>query len=256
MIGAIIGDIAGSRFEFNNTRDYNFQLFHKDCSYTDDTICTVAVADAILRGISYEDSLTEWCRKYPHPMGGYGGKFAQWVKLNPGCRKAYDSFGNGAAMRVSPVAWAFNDSSEVMRNAMASAECTHNHQEGIIGAIATAELIFVYRESPMAGEFVNLIGGLYYGRDWENNLPRPGVFDETCQGCVPLAFHIIKQSSSFEDAIRKAVSYGGDSDTLAAIVGSIAEARWEIPIEMQKQAMNMLPRDMLKVVINFNQRFR
>lgn len=254
MIGAIIGDIAGSRFEFNNTRDYNFQLFHKDCSYTDDTICTVAVADAILRGESYGDSLLRWCRKYPAPMGAYGGSFNRWIHSeNP---QPYNSFGNGAAMRVSPVAWAFNDSSEVMRNAMASAECTHNHQEGIIGAIATAELIFVYRKSPNPVEFVNLIGGLYYGQDWENNLPRPGVFDETCQGCVPLAFHIIKQSSSFEDAIRKAVSYGGDSDTLAAIVGSIAEARWGIPIEMQKQALNILPRDMLKVVINFNQKFR
>lgn len=254
MIGAIIGDIAGSRFEFNNTRDYNFALFHKDCSYTDDTICTVAVADAILRGVSYEDSLVYWCRKYPYPMGGYGGKFAQWIKLNS--RKAYNSFGNGSAMRVSPVAWAFNEPSDVMRQAIASAECTHNHQEGLIGAIATAELICHYRKSPMVGNYVNHIAQLYYGHNWENNLPRPGVFDETCQGCVPLAFHIINQSNSFEDAVRNAVSYGGDSDTLGAIVGSIAEARWGVPIEMQKIALNMLPQDMLKVVINFIQKYQ
>lgn len=109
---------------------------------------------------------------------------------------------------------------------------------------------------PEKDNFVNLIGGLYYGQDWENDMPRPGVFDETCQGCVPLAFHIIKESNSFEDAIRRAVSYGGDSDTLGAIVGSIAEARWGIPIEMQKMALNMLPQDMLKVVINFIQKFK
>lgn len=254
MIGAIIGDIAGSRFEFNNTRDYNFQLFHKDCSYTDDTICTVAIADAILRGESYGDSLLRWCRKYPAPMGAYGGSFSRWIHSeNP---QPYNSFGNGAAMRVSPVAWAFDEASDVMRNAMASAECSHNHQEGIIGAIATAELIYTFRKLPEKDNFVNLIGGLYYGQDWENKLPRPGVFDETCQGCVPLAFHIIKESNSFEDAIRRAVSYGGDSDTLGAIVGSIAEARWGIPIEMQKMALNMLPQDMLKVVTNFIQKYQ
>lgn len=255
MIGAIIGDIAGSRFEFNNTRDYNFQLFHKDCSYTDDTICTVAVADAILRGVSYKDSLLHWCRKYPAPMGAYGGSFSRWIHSeNP---QPYNSFGNGAAMRVSPVAWAFNEINDIIRNAMASAECTHNHQEGIIGAVATAQLIYYYhRERTTSKILTEVIARRNYGIKWKNNLPAPGVFDETCQGCVPLAFHIIEQSSSFEDAVRNAVSYGGDSDTLGAIVGSIAEARWGVPIEMQKQALNMLPQDMLKVVINFNQRFR
>lgn len=254
MIGAIIGDIAGSRFEFNNTKDYNFKLFHKDCSYTDDTICTVAVADAILRGVSYKDSLLYWCHKYPRPMGAYGGSFSRW--LHEEDPQPYNSFGNGAAMRVSPVAWAFNEPSDVMRQAMASAECTHNHQEGLIGAVATAELIYHYRETPVVGNYVNHIARFYYGHDWENNLPRPGVFNETCQGCVPLAFHIINQSNSFEDAVRNAVSYGGDSDTLGAIVGSIAEARWGVPIEMQKIALNMLPQDMLKVVINFIQKYQ
>lgn len=254
MIGAIIGDIAGSRFEFNNTNDYNFEFFHKDCSYTDDTICTVAVADAVLSGVSFEDRLVHWCRKYPHPMGAYGCRFAQWIKSDS--RKAYRSFGNGAAMRVSPVAWAFDSESDVIRHAIMSAECSHNHYEGLIGAIAVAELIFNYRQMPVDEGIVDIIAGRYYGIQWENKLPRPGVFDETCQGCVPLAFHIIKESTSFEDAVRNAVSYGGDSDTLGAIVGSIAEARWGVPIKMQERALNMLPSDILKVVIDFARKYQ
>lgn len=253
MIGAIIGDIAGSRFEFNNTHNYNFKLFHKDCSYTDDTICTVAVADAILRGVSYKDSLLYWCRKYPRPMGAYGGSFSRW--LHEEDPQPYNSFGNGAAMRVSPVAWAFNEPSDVMRQAIASAECTHNHKEGLIGAVATAALIYHYRETPVVGNYVNHIAQLYYGHDWENNLPRPGVFNETCQGCVPLAFHIINQSNSFEDAVRNAVSYGGDSDTLGAIVGSIAEARFGIPEEMKEKAFSFLPNEMISVIVQFYNKF-
>ena len=254
MIGAIIGDIAGSRFEFNNTHSYNFKLFHKDCSYTDDTICTVAVADAILRGVSYKDSLLNWCRKYPRPMGAYGGSFSRW--LHEDDPQPYNSFGNGAAMRVSPVAWAFDNMSDIIRNAIMSAECSHNHCEGLMGAMAVAELIYNYRQMPAVGGFADIIGRRYYGVLWECNLPQPGVFNETCQGCVPLAFHIVKESNSFEDAVRNAVSYGGDSDTLGAIVGSIAEARWGVPIEMQKMALNMLPPDMLKVVINFIQKYQ
>lgn len=254
MIGAIIGDIAGSRFEFNNTNDYNFQMFHPDCSYTDDTICTVAIADAILRGVSYKDSLLHWCRKYPHPMGAYGGSFSRW--LHEDDPQPYNSFGNGAAMRVSPVAWAFDNMSDIIRNAIMSAECSHNHCEGLIGAMAVVELIYNYRQMPSVGGFADIIGRRYYGALWECNLPQPGVFNETCQGCVPLAFHIVKESNSFEDAVRNAVSYGGDSDTLGAIVGSIAEARWGVPIEMQKMALNMLPPDMLKVVINFIQKYQ
>lgn len=251
MIGAIIGDIAGSRFEFNNTKDYNFQMFHPDCSYTDDTICTVAVADAILRGISYKDSLLYWCRKYPRPMGAYGGSFSRWLhEKDP---QPYNSFGNGAAMRVSPVAWAFDNHSEVIRNAISTAMPTHNHPEGLIGAMCVASAIFNRRKR--RSTLMN-IKTQYYGPTHKSNLPREGVFDETCQGCVPLAFWIISTSKSFEDSIRRAVCYGGDSDTLAAIVGSIAEAEWGVPIEMQEQALNMLPPDILKVVVNFIKTFR
>lgn len=120
MIGAIIGDIVGSRFEFNNTRDGNFALFSPECSFTDDTICTVAVADAILRGEDYRTSILRWCRKYPNPMGAYGASFALW--LNSPDPQPYNSFGNGAAMRVSPVAYAFDTEQEVIRQAMETAK--------------------------------------------------------------------------------------------------------------------------------------
>lgn len=256
MIGAIIGDIAGSRFEFNNTTDYNFEIFHPNCSYTDDTICTVAVADAILRGISYQDSLLHWCRKYPSPMGAYGGSFARWIHSdNP---QPYYSFGNGAAMRVSPVAWAFNTEAEVLREAIKTAEVTHNHPEGLIGAMSVADAILLSRQS--SENDIQIFADIfkrYYGKNIaEYELISLGKFDETCQGCVPIAFTIVMTSDSFEDAIRQAVSCGGDSDTLGAIVGSLAEARFGVPVQMQKMAMNMLPNDMLKVVVKFIQKFQ
>ena len=255
MIGAIIGDIAGSRFEFNNTRDYNFKLFHKDCSYTDDTICTVAVADAILRGINYQDSLLHWCRKYPSPMGAYGGSFVRWIHSdNP---QPYYSYGNGAAMRVSPVAWAFNSESEVLREAIKTAEVTHNHPDGLIGASVVARLIFMFRNRDLYSDSdESRLIEVAYGTSWDKNIPAPGVFDETCQGCVPIAYEICSESQSFEDAIRKAVAYGGDSDTLAAIVGSLAEARFDVPIGMAKAALKYLPEDMREVVINFHYKFQ
>ena len=143
MIGAIIGDIVGSRFEFNNTRDGNFALFSPECSFTDDTICTVAVADAILRGEDYRTSILRWCRKYPNPMGAYGASFALW--LNSPDPQPYNSFGNGAAMRVSPVAYAFDTEQEVIRQAMETAKITHDHPDGIIGAMVVARAIYLMR---------------------------------------------------------------------------------------------------------------
>lgn len=139
MIGAIIGDIVGSRFEFNNTDKKDFKLFTKDCDFTDDTICTVAVADAILHNKTFEDALREWCHKYPYPMGAYGGGFNAWLQSND--PRPYNSFGNGSAMRVSPCARAARSDAEAIRLAKASASCTHNHPEGIIGAVATALVI-------------------------------------------------------------------------------------------------------------------
>lgn len=136
MIGAIIGDIVGSVFEFNNTFDYDFPLFSKKGSYTDDTICTIAIADALIKGVNYKNSLLNWCRRYPFPMGSYGGSFARWIASDD--PKAYNSFGNGSAMRVSPVAWAFDDYHIMSDEAIKTAMPTHNHPEGIKGALTTA----------------------------------------------------------------------------------------------------------------------
>lgn len=143
MLGAIIGDIVGSRFEFNNTDNYNFELFTEESTFTDDTICTIAIADAINNGEHYEDTLLKWCRKYPNPKGAYGSSFARWIASDT--PQPYNSFGNGSAMRVSPVAWFFDDLYRVKKEAEETAIVTHNHPEGIKGAVAIAHAIYYLR---------------------------------------------------------------------------------------------------------------
>ena len=243
MLGAIIGDIVGSRWEFDPTNDYDFEMFSSENSFTDDTVCTIAVADAIAKGRDYGESIHEWCRRYPFPMGGYGGRFRQWVMSDK--PKPYGSFGNGSAMRVSPVAWHFNTAEDVLREARLTAECTHNHPEGILGAEATALAIFECRQGRDISAAVEYAG-------YDININKADVenrFDETCQGTVPVAFWIIRQSTSFEDALRRAVSLGADADTLGAIVGSIAEARWGIPDNIRQKAMEYLPEEMKYIII-------
>ena len=259
MIGAIIGDIVGSRFEFNNTNKTDFTLFTKDCDFTDDTICTVAVADAILRDVPFKDSLLKWCRKYPNPMGAYGGSFSAWLSSSD--PQPYNSFGNGSAMRVSPCAFAASSEAEAIRLAYNSAACTHNHAEGVIGAVATARIIvalqgYTFCNTLSARIEAERIITEYYGEDWREHLPRQGVFDVTCQGCVPLAFDIVDNSHNFEDAIRNAVAYGGDSDTLAAIVGSMAEALWWVPDNFRAAALSYLPDEMKQVIHEFENKYQ
>ena len=269
MLGAMIGDIAGSKYEFNNTFDYDFEMFGEGCDFTDDTICTVAVADAILNGRSYQESLLDWCRRYPSPKGAYGGRFAGWIRsLDP---QPYNSFGNGSAMRVSPVAWLFDDLSQVLEEAEKTALPTHNHPEGIKGAKAVAHAIWHFRKSRFSEEskdseneetkglknenakaskdenetiqgFMSIARSYY--EDFDTRVYPKGKFDETCMDAVPLSFYLLSQASSFEDAIRLAISHGGDSDTIGAIVGSIAEARFGIPQEMKEKALSYLPDDM------------
>ena len=269
MLGAMIGDIVGSKYEFNNTFDYDFEMFGEGCDFTDDTICTVAVADAILNGRSYQESLLDWCRRYPSPKGAYGGRFAGWIRsLDP---QPYNSFGNGSAMRVSPVAWLFDDLSQVLEEAEKTALPTHNHPEGIKGAKAVAHAIWYFRKSKFSEEskdseneetkglknenakaskdenetiqgFMSIARSYY--EDFDTRVYPKGKFDETCMDAVPLSFYLLSQASSFEDAIRLAISHGGDSDTIGAIVGSIAEARFGIPQEMKEKALSYLPDDM------------
>ena len=265
MLGAIIGDIIGSRWEFNPTNDYHFELFSDKNGFTDDTICTIALADAILHDSDdYGKYIHEWCRRYPHPMGGYGGRFAQWVRSdNP---QPYGSYGNGSAMRVSPVAWAAIDFEfkYLLKEAEKSAACTHNHPEGIKGAQTVALAIqygielpcfhpnFTQEHVKELAESCAKFGGYNINIKKEDVINR---FDETCQGTVPVALWMISESTSFEDAVRKAVSLGADADTLGAIVGSIAEAIWGIPEKMQLKALEYLPNAMKSVVLRFYDRF-
>ena len=250
MIGAIIGDVTGSSYEFdNNTEDYDLDLFREGTTFTDDTVCTIAVADAILHHKSYESALLEWCGKYPGR--GYGGRFQMW--LTSAVHRPYGSYGNGSAMRVSPVGWAFGDLGTTLAEAERTALPTHNHPEGIKGAQVVAEAIFRLRR----GEWDKIQDLLIssYGADYERQLPCVGVFDETCQGCVPLSLLILTKSTDFEDSIRSAIHYGGDSDTLAAIVGSMAEAYFGVPDPLAERALSYLPQDMREIYEEFRDRF-
>lgn len=254
ILGAIVGDIAGSTYEFHNTRDYDFELFPKESSYTDDTVCTIAIADAIVHHKSYRNSLLKWCRNYPHPKGAYGNMFNRWIHSEH--PHPYKSFGNGSAMRVSPVGWAFNNSSDILEQAEKSASCTHSHSEGIKGAQAIALAIRCLIDNhgnDIARQQVGDICAGYYGADYADHLPQPGVWDGTCPGCVPLAFHLFLKSYSFEDAIRLAISYGGDSDTLGAIVGSLAGAYYGVPLDLCLVALSYLPNDMKIVLREFEE---
>lgn len=251
MLGAIIGDIVGSVYEFNNTFEYDFPLFSEDGSFTDDTTCTIAIADAILKGKDYRQSLLDWCRRYPNPMGAYGCSFQQWLlSENP---QPYNSFGNGSAMRVSPVGWAFNTLNKVLFEADETARPTHNHPSGIIGAQSVAHAIYSQIITPDKSVIETIANQYYHGYDLRKF--SKGVFDETCMWTVPLAFQIVMKSDSFEDAIRKAISYGGDSDTLGAIVGSIAEPLFGIPEWIRAKAMSYLPEEMITVVDEFEKKY-
>lgn len=251
MIGAIVGDIIGSRFEFNNTRSRNFELFTNDCDFTDDTICTVAIADALVSGSrDYEDRLRYWCKKYPFPTGGYGCSFAQW--LNSANPVPYNSLGNGSAMRVSPVALWCNTLDEVKREAERTAMPTHNHKEGVIGAVSVAHAIFCLKRGCGKDGLIQ-IGNEYYP-GFLNRRYVYGNFDETCPGTVPLCFYIMAHSTGFEDAIRNAITIGGDSDTIGAIVGSMAEALWGIPVHIEQKIYQYLPKEMIDVINDFKSR--
>lgn len=247
MLGAIIGDIVGSRFEFNNTNSMDFELFTDESTYTDDTICTVAIADAILSGKSYKDSLLEWCRKYPNPKGAYGGSFARWIHSED--PQPYNSFGNGSAMRVSPIGWAFESFPQVLSEAEKTASVTHNHPEGIKGAVCIAHMIWAGRHIA-SRDYLYQISRQYYPT-WERTIPVIGKFDETCQGTIPTCFWALFHANSFEDAIRKAITFGGDSDTIGAIVGSVAETIWDLPDGLRDSTLSKLPSDMRNVIEQF-----
>lgn len=247
MIGAIIGDIVGSRFEFNNHRNTDFEFFHPDCTFTDDTICTIAVADWLIsphiQGL--KETMRYWCRKYP---SSYGGMFGRWIhdeSMGP-----YNSFGNGSAMRVSPVAFTFHNMKNVLAEAKRSAEITHNHPEGIKGAQAVAMAIWLGRSGGSINHICEVVSA-HFGYSFNTTVEeirKVNTFNETCQVTVPQAFVCLRESTTFEDAIRLAVSIGGDSDTIAAITGSMAEACYGIPEWMIAKAFTYLPSEMITVL--------
>lgn len=245
MIGAVIGDIAGSRFEFNNFRSKKFTLITRDCFPTDDSFMTIAIGKAILdcRGDYTHLSelavknMQEFGRRYPH--GGYGGMFRLWLaEENP---QPYNSFGNGAAMRVSGAGFAARSLEEAKELARKVTCVTHNHPEGLKGAEAVAVAIYLARNNKSPEQIKDYIQKNYYKIDFTLDEIRPRyTFNETCQGSVPQAFEAFFESTDFEDAIKNAVSIGGDSDTIAAITGGIAEAYYGVPLYLRSAAENIL----------------
>ncbi len=248
MLGAIIGDIAGSPFEHAPIKIEDFQLLSIQSCFTDDSVMTVAVADAILHQKSYQDAMLYWGRKYPN--AGYGGNFQRWLQSkNP---QPYSSWGNGSAMRVSPVGFAFNTLEEVLAEAKKSAEISHNHPEGIKGAQAVAAAIWMAKHEKSKVEIRDYLEVTFNYALHESftEIRKQYSFDVSAQGSVP------QVSSSVEDAIRKAVSLGGDSDTQACMAGVIAQAFYKhIPDELSEKALQIVPQDMKEIIRKFNEKY-
>lgn len=252
MLGAIAGDIIGSVYEFHPIKSEEFPLFSCGCSFTDDTVMMVAVAQAILEGGDYAASMKAFGRRYPD--AGYGGNFCSWIfddEVRP-----YNSWGNGAAMRVSPVGLAFDNLERVLREAELSAAVSHNHPEGIKGAQATALAVFLARSGAGKDTIRHDIAERF-GYDLNRTISeiRPRYhFDVSCQGTVPEAIIAFLDSHDYEDALRKAISLGGDSDTLACIAGGIAAAFYrEIPPAIETTARKLLPEEFLEIIDRFRQ---
>ena len=263
MYGAILGDMIGSPYEFdrgNKTKD--FPLFVADSQFTDDTVMTIAVADALLRvGKTADDdavrrevisSMQAWGREYPY--AGYGGRFFDWL-FSHRMPQPYNSWGNGSAMRVSSAGWLFDTLEETRRFARLTAEVTHNHPEGIKGAESTASAIFLARNGATKEEIKDYIVG-EFGYDLSRTCDeiRPHYRHvESCQETVPEAITAFLEGTDFEDVIRTAVSLGGDCDTLTCIAGSIAEAFYGIPEKLKEECRKRLTVDMLDVVDRFEE---
>lgn len=264
MIGSIIGDAIGSIYEFDNIKTKDFELMDSRMEATDDSILTIATADWLMHGGEVAQYYVRYATKYKCPMGGYGSMFKNWViqACQEGDYSPYNSCGNGSAMRVGPVAWVSEDMAEVLSLARQSAECTHNHPEGIKGAQATAHSIYLARIGKSKEEIRKSIE-LEYGYDlsmttqeirsvysWAGITPDEGN-GGTCQGSVPQAIRAFIDGLDFEDCIRNAVSIGGDSDTIACITGSIAEAYHGVPKEMRQWALEKLNPELRTIVTQF-----
>lgn len=288
MLGSIIGDIVGSAYEFHNIKTKVFEFFGRDCNFTDDSIMTIAVTDWLLRDKdlshkSLEDSMIWFANSYPCPKGGYGGMFARWIELSPievecqldangkerkvlvSKRMPYNSCGNGSAMRVSAVGWMFDSLERTLEVAAQSASITHNHPEGIKGAQATALCIFMARKGASKVEIAKAVEERmgydlsmsvdelqrrysWHGIDGKGN-------GGLCQESVPQAIICALEAVDYEDAVRNAVSIGGDSDTIGCIAGGIAEALYGIPEAIYAKGLGYLPDEFVKIVELFEGRY-
>ena len=254
MLGAIAGDVIGSVYEGYPQKTTEFPLFDHISRFTDDTVLSIAIASALLHGQAYANCLKRFARAYPD--AGYGASFYLWMKSDE--TSAYNSWGNGSAMRVSPVGFAFEDPEQVLTQAGRCAEVTHNHPEGIKGAQATALSIYLARTGSSKNEIREQISACF-GYDLERHLDdiRPSYsFDISCQGSVPESIIAFLEADDFEGAIRNAISLGGDSDTMACIAGGIAQAFYKhIPSEIEMNIRSRLPQEFLEILDAFNARF-
>lgn len=263
MIGAILGDIVGSIYEFDNIKTKEFELFDKECFFTDDSVMTIAIAEALMQYenidenniVEFKENLITVMHKIgiKYPDCGYGGHFLVWILRNK--REPYNSFGNGSAMRVSSVGWYARTLEEAELIAKVTAEVSHNHPEGIKGAVATAGAVFLARTGATMDEIKKYISK-YYTIDFTiDEIRLIYDYDITCQGTVPQAMQAFFESENFEDAIRNAISIGGDSDTLAAITGAVAEAYYGIPDDLKETALSYLDDRLLDITERFEEKY-
>lgn len=251
VLGAILGDIVGSKYEFCGMKTKNFPLLSTGCDFTDDTVMTVAVAAALLSegpGDLSQRFIGEMRRLgRAYPDRGYGGRFRQWLRAPE--PRAYHSFGNGSAMRVSPCGYAATTLAEAQALARASAAVTHDHPEGIKGAQAVAGCIWLARNGADKGAIREFVVGSFYPLEADLDQIRPNyAFDESCQGTVPQAIQAFLEGEDFEDALRNAVSLGGDSDTLACITGGLSEAFFGLPVSLARRAEEYLPPEFCQIL--------
>lgn len=256
MLGAIIGDIVGSRFEWKNHKDKNFELFHEDCFFTDDTVMTIAIAQSLMSAKFDYHNLADAAIKNMRNLGnwytnrGYGGNFLVWLAEDD--MGAYNSFGNGAAMRVSACGFAAKSMEECVLFSREATRVTHNHPEGLKGAEATAVSIYLAKTGSSKNEIRDFVREYYYPLDFTLDEIRPKYyFDVSCQGSVPQAIEAFLEGNDYEDVIRNAISIGGDSDTIGAIAGGIAEAYYGIPNDIKKKGMKYLDDKLRKIVNDF-----
>lgn len=260
MLGALIGDIAGSRFEWNNRKSREFQLLTPECHITDDSVMTLAVAHAILESGDRRDTLSQkavesmqafgrrWAR------GCYGGRFSLWLESDH--PEPYGSFGNGSAMRVSPCAWAAVSLEDALDMARRVTMVTHDHPEGIRGAEAVTAAIWFARQGESPATIRKRMEASWYRLDFTlDGIRESYAFDVSCQGSVPQAIEAFLEADSVEGAVRNAISLGGDSDTIAAMAGSMAEACYGVPEELRKQILTYLDAPLREVLERFEQRF-